>query len=342
MAVKWIEGFEDYTDVNQLPFVYVGDQFGNSSFDTGRSDYGQSLLYSGVAYAESSFSTPDLGNQGTWIVGFAFKHDVLTSISAFDILQIFDGITAQVSLNFDPLSQMFSITRGNGTVLGTGSTVIPNDSWFYVEMKVVIDSSVGTIDLNINEISDISVTGLNTKNSSNSYANFITFPHPNGYFIKYWLDDIYVLDGTGSVNNDLLGDMKVEMLRTSGEGAYTSWSSNNGNIPRWKAVQVLDTNFVSTTTNGNKGTFNFSPLQKLNSGFAAVAVNVFARNSSPSTHTVDVVLKSGATEILSTDQTIDQITYRRVQLIQETDPDTTATWTSEGINAVDCGIKLIS
>jgi hypothetical protein len=69
----------------------------------------------------------------------------------------------------------------------------------------------------VNGITEVSITGqtfaASTANRVNIHYDF--FSHVNTY------DDYYICDGTGSVNNDFLGDMRVETSLVNAVGTYS-------------------------------------------------------------------------------------------------------------------------
>ena len=55
----------------------------------------------------------------------------------------------------------------------------------------------------------------------------------------YLIDDLYINNGAGAVNNSFLGDMKVESVNVIAGGVDTQWGVNVPNTPNYQAVQVL-------------------------------------------------------------------------------------------------------
>ena len=64
------------------------------------------------------------------------------------------------------------------------------------------------MDVRVNGVSRLSLTGQNTKNGTDNYHNVAVIGCSN-YFV---IADVYVLDNTGTLNNDFLGNVKVVPL----------------------------------------------------------------------------------------------------------------------------------
>ena len=338
MSVRWIEGFDQYSSITDMTKAYRTAVMGESLFDVGRDEINSSLNYVGVVNNVSEFSTQSLGDNTTWVIGFAFKHRITNQ---FEILELRDNSNlCQVSLWIDPGVQHFKIYRGPGsTILGVGNRTIFSDTWYYVELKVVVDGSAGSAELHVNELVDMKLTNINTKASITPSADRVAFVHPSGYYLRYFLDDMYILDGSGTSNNDFLGDMRVELLRTRGVGAATQWSPS-ANIDNYLAAQNIDTNYVRTSTLGNEDLYLFDQLSLINGSVAAVSVNVFAKNSDVVARGIRGVVKSGSIQQDSADALLSERSFVATQFIYETDPNTHTTWSIDGVNSAQYGIKL--
>lgn len=337
MALRWIDGFESYSGlVSLIPFRYTVGTLNSSLFETGRA-LGNALGFNG-----SSMATPDLGNQATYVVGFGFQNVNMSGSTAVTVLQFNDSTTTQIDIRFNPSTKVFSCQRGS-TVLGTGTKVINTGVWYYVEVKATIDPSVGVVNLKVNEVTDINLTGQNTRQSSNNYANIITFTGTSGGG-RYRIDDLYILDTTGGSNNDFLGDMKVEGIAPNSEGGNTNWTATPTSTPNYQCVETYgDSEYISTGTPTTIDTFNFGNLYNITGDIAAVQVVIWAKNTDSTNHTIKSAIRIGSSNYLAaTAQTVDDTAYKAFNFIHETNPATTSVWSTSGVNGAEFGVDLVS
>lgn len=339
MALKWVEGYESYSNlVSFLQFRYPIFNVPSASFQPGRA-IGNSLQVNGT-----QFVTPTFSNHATWIVGFAFKNvNLATSNVNMPLVDIRDGTTAQITLTFNPSTKIFSCIRG-ATVLCTGTFAITTGAWYYIEIKGTIDSAVGTVAIHVNTTADSSFSG-NTQTTVNAFANNIGFRGPTAIGLggAYQIDDFYINDGSTALNNDFLGDMKVEAVNVIKAGTYTEWGVNVPNVPNFEAVQVLnDGLYTQSNTAGQQDTFECSALNFITGSIAGVSCNYWARNTDSTTHTIKSQLRISGVDYRSSATTINDTAFKEFSIIWEQNPATVATWLVSDIDNAEFGVYLNS
>ncbi len=335
MALKFIDGFDGYflpADVGRKWAQVIMNA--NASFQSGRVSGSSFCLFK-----NTQITTPNLGDQSTWTIGFGFLNNNLLP-SEMTLLQVKDAGVAQVELHFNPLTGVFSIHSG-GNVLGTGATFISPHIWYFVELKCTIDASSGTAILHINGNTELDLSGKNTKNSSNSFANNFTFGHAGRAASAYSIDDVYILDGTGGVNDTFLGDMAVITLKPASAGTTTQWTAV-GAGSNWQAAKSMDDGYVSTSTVNNVDLYQFDSLPFTPASIAGVCTNVFVESSDVSSHQLESLTYLGSTTYTSSDLTNASSDYMCLSWIQETDPSTSTAWGATNVNGAQYGVKLTS
>lgn len=339
MALKWVDGFESYSNlVNFLQFRYPIFNVPSASFQPGRA-IGNSLQVNGT-----QFVTPIFSNHATWTVGFAFKNvNLATSNINMPLVDIRDATTAQVTLTFNPSTRIFSALRGN-TVLCTGTFAITTGAWYYIEIKGFIDPAIGTVNIHVNTTNDSSFAG-NTQSSANNFANNIGFRGPTAVGLggAYQIDDLYINDGSGVLNTTFLGDMKVESVNVIKAGTYTQWGVNVPNTPNFEAVQVLnDGLYTQSNTPGQMDSFQCSALNFITGSIAGISANYWARNTDSTTHTIKSLLRIGGVNYLSALATINNTAFNEYSIMWEQNPATVANWTVSDVNGAEYGVDLNS
>lgn len=339
MALKWVDGFESYNGlVNYIQYRYGTVNAPTISFVPGRA-IGQALQMNG-----NEIVTPAFSNDDAWTVGMAFKNNNLANVNTFmPVLEVRDGTTAQITASFNPSTKIWRVQRG-ATVLGTGTFALTTGYWYYIELQVVVDPTVGAAVLKVNTVTDVTFAG-NTQVTINNYANRIALRGPAAVGIggNFHVDDIYMNDGTGAVNNGFLGDMKVEAVTVLESGFSAQWDVNVINTPNFQCVQVLnDGLYIQSNTAGDIDLYTTSNLNKITSNIAGVQTIHWSRNTDSTTHAIRSCVRQGGTTYESSDITINDTAFKAFQYIWEEDPDTSAAWLVAGVNSAEFGVKLQS
>lgn len=342
MALKWVEGFESYSNlVAQIANRYTTFGAGTSSFLPGRA-IGNCLNFTGTQLV-----TPNLGNQTNWFVGFAFNNVNLNPAVSINIpiFELRDSGTVQLQVTFNPNTRLFSIWRGTQTVLlGTGVFTVTPGAWYYIEIGALINAAIGTVTFKVNTVSDITFGPGNTQVSANAFANVMAWKGPFGSVTgAYQLDDMYINDSTTALNSTFLGDMKVEGVQVIESGFYTQWGVNVLGTPNFQAVQVLaDGLYTQSNTIGQKDSFECSNLNKITGGIAGVSAIYWSRNTDSTIHTVESLVRQGGVDYLGTAMSISDTAFKAYQTIWEQDPSTVAAWTVAGVGTAEFGYRLAS
>lgn len=338
MALRWVDGFESYSSlINFIQYRYASFTGPSATFVPGRA-VGNALQFNGT-----SFITPNLGNQATYIVGFAFKNVNLGVANVqMPLLTIQDTTTTQVSMTFNPSTRLCSLYSG-ATLLGTGTFVMTVGAWYYLELSATIGNA-GSATSKVNTVTDVTFSG-NTMQSLNSYANTIGFRGPAAIGLggSYQIDDIYINDATGAANNTFLGDMKVEPVVVIDTGNSTQWGVNVPGTPNYQAVQVLnDGLYISSNTATSLDLYLTSSLNYITSNIAGVSANYWNRNTDSTVHSFASAIRQSAVNYFGTTTNVTNTAFNAYSQIWEQDPSTAAPWTVNGVGTAEFGIKLIS
>ena len=199
-------------------------------------------------------------------------------------------------------------------------------------MKATIADSGGYVEVRINGTTEITYTG-DTRNGGNASSDRITFCGVNNLGIDWWFDDVYMLNGSGSTNNDFLGDVRVAALLPSGAGASTQWTPLSGanytNVD--DATPDDDTTYNSDATAGDKDTFALPSLPSTAATVYGVQTLTWDRKDDAGSRTLRHVVRESSTDYESADLTVlDAYTYHRA--VWETNPNSGSAWTDADID----------
>jgi hypothetical protein len=291
-------------------------------------------------------------SQASYVIGFAFKHNLDTGTAAVTVLQLMDATSVQLSLSLNQ-DKTLSLFRSTNTTLTGGTTTqsIPANVWVYVELKVTIADSIaaGSCKIRINGVDAATVaTGQDTKFSSNAYATAIKFGKMSSSFIvagnEILFDDLYICDSSGTANNDFLGDVMVQVLRPSGAGNSAQFTPSAG--ANWQCVDETqengDTDYVESNTAGHIDLYAMGNLPVTPESIKGIQWVSCVRKTDAGNYVARRVVRSGSTNYEGTTSHAPGTSYRFAREIIEQDPATSAAWTKSGVDAAEFGIKLQS
>lgn len=285
---------------------------------------------------------PVPGNPATVVFGYAFLVPSANQRWFQVIVRVLDGTTEQVSIRVN--NSLFPyVQRGDGTVLGTSSTSLLYDNYYYFELKVTVGSgSSGSFDLHLNGASILSATGVNTQNSGAAQVNAIQWL--SGSSAADQMDDVYICNTAGTVNNTFLGDVRVQGLLPSGAGSFTGWTTLFGAATQWQAVGEAppdgDTSYIADATPGDISSFVHGPISASTSIVKAVIPTYYARKDDAGTRQVASLVRYAGTNSVGTTASL-TTTYAYYRDIHETDPTGTP-WTVSSANACEVGVEEIA
>jgi hypothetical protein len=293
--------------------------------------------------------TRTIDAQATWIVGFSFRTSLLPPSAAKVLASLIDAGTVQCSLMLN-VDGTLSVVRGVSTALtsGTSVTAVVATATNYVEWKCTIADSIGanTCKVRLNGSDIITVaTSQDTKSTANATANqvFIGTNNAAGSSGNWDYDDLYICDGTGSVNNDFLGDVKGVTSLPAGAGNSTQFTpsagSNYQNVD--DAAPDDDTTYNESSTVGHVDSFATAPLTATPTTIHGVAVSINVKKTDAGTANVACSIRSGGTTYFGTTTAL-TTTYTYVTHVWETDPATGVAWTRSGVDSSEAGYKYIS
>jgi hypothetical protein len=256
------------------------------------------------------------------------------------IVAFLDGTTAQCGLNFNTAGQMIFWHSTASTILATGTTTFAVNSWYYVEIDVTINNTTGAFNVRVNGTgSELSASGVNTRNSANNFLNAFWWYDSNGTnSVVCQYDDLYVLDPTtGSAPyTSMLGVCRIETLFPTANDAVTWTPSASNNFNQVSEVNMdSDTSYNVTATTG-QDTFTHGALAGSPTTIYAAAVRAVVRKDQTSNPQAQTTLISGAATAQGTING-QATTYQAMRDFYLTDPNTSAAWTAAAINATKIG-----
>jgi hypothetical protein len=225
--------------------------------------------------------------------------------------------------------------------------LLPHGEWHYLEMKILLgDNNTGAVDIQVDGLLVYSTTGITTSPYGNVGWTGISFHRSFFYSPVVFYDDLYIADGDGAAPwNDFLGDVRVEYLRPTANGAVQMWTLGAG-PSHWEAVDDGptpddDATYISTTSFGDIET-NIHENSVLPPGgqVYGVQTSFLCKKDQPGDRLLAPVFRQGGVNHLGDNVAVTQDNYSYSSVVSETNPATSAQWTITEINDSEYGPKV--
>jgi hypothetical protein len=338
MACIGIEGWDHYRNGDFSPFdngqVPPSVVTGSST----RLNYGQAAVGSGTTLFRWTV------NHATIIQGVAYW--ISNTTGSEDVFVLYEGGTSsgniQVHCLIDRANRQIHVYRGSGTTNLLGSSAVndipPSSTHFYVEWKVVVHNTTGSVMVKIDGTTTIiNLSGVNTRNTAN--AN-VTSADVIAAGSGCRIDDYYCFDGSGSRFNDFFGNARVRTEYPTGDNSIQSTPSTGTD-----AYAMVDdpgdvdgdTTYTAFSAAG-KDLYNITGGVPVGATMGPVELRTTFRKDDAGTCTGRGLIKSSATESAGTTRN-PGTTYAQFRDVYELDPNGSVAWTPSGYNAIKIGVE---
>ena len=359
MAILWTEGFEARMHSDYQLRLYDVRIGGITTGLAGRK-HGQC-----IRAAAGTFTPPApllAADENTWICQFAIRKDDdedLTGDGAQFVIS--DSVGEQVSVvqvDSGEANGSFKMEiRRGATVLATSPSYgwsANVKGWHVFQFKVLIDPTVGTFDLKHwdyynNATTPLTGTGANTANQGTAGGDRASFGFGSAGRNQR-MDDVVIMDGTGSVNNNLTSlPIIMHGALPNGEGTVQDWLASLG------GTHFSEVDDVATSPGGTDKVTS-STVSDIEM-FDMTAFGLIAPTSTPTIHgvmpyiegnmensgtrTMRARVRNGVTEANGADDMVFSTTAKvAFHEIMETNPVTAVAWTLADLNSDEFGFQL--
>lgn len=340
MAIEFFDGFEGGT---QPGWLFSTMSVSTTAVRTG---------VNGLVCTATSTATLNLSASAKKTVGFAYT---LVSTIGYGLSTIAPaqfcsdaGATIHLTLMTDATGHLV-LRRGatNGTVLATSTQIYPTNQWRYIEMQATIADSGGTCIVRVDGVEWINVTG-DTRNAGTSTNIDAVKLNGSSTTDSYW-DDMYVTNGTddtavtGRADDGFLGDIKVEPLLPSGNGASSQWvGSDSNSTDNYLLVDeqpVNTTDYVGSATDGNRDLWDLPSVAASALQVLAIRPSVYAAKTDAGAASIkQLVRTSDGTVTTDTTQPLSTTYATYWGALRTTKPGGGA-WTPTDVNGLQIGVE---
>lgn len=337
MAVLFMDSFDHYTTAADKGWTVVGGGITSVIARTG----GQAVRVSRRILAYNQYvQRPLPSSPATVIVGVAMYADFTGSVVGTEpIIQLLDSGTVQTELE---LNSDGSLSAGGQT---SDPGVFTYQAWNYIEFKATIDNAAGAVEVRVNGVQELSVSGIDTQNSGTAQVTQVRLASATtGSSTYMYFDDLVILDTTGTENNDLIGDVKVQALYPDGNGANSDFTGSDGNSV--DNYQLVDENppdtadYVQSGVAGHKDTYSFGDIGASDTP-RAVQVNLHALKTDAISRIIRALARPTTTDNESADLAL-STSAQILTAVFNTNPDSSTAWTKSAVDGAEFGVKVQS
>jgi hypothetical protein len=344
MALLWVEGCENFgTTIDAAPTpagVVMRKYAGTPSEAVMLIKSGRLGGLSLRCHSTGSYMQPaNLTTNATMILGVALYIEVIGN-GNHQAIAFYDETTLGINIRIKTDGEI-KLLRGSTLLATTSGLGLTTAAWYYIELKVLCNTTVGTYELKVDGITVLSATGANTQAGGHAYHTTFRLGQYDAQGGIERFDDIYCLDGSGSVNNDFLGNKRVATIRPNEAGDSAQFTPSAGNNYECVDEVVSDDNttYVEDSVSGEKDLYGYGAVEA--SGLiSGVMICTDCRETDASSFTLKTLCKSGNVESEDAGQAVGSIDFVTKKRIVENNPNTDSVWTAAALNVAQFGAKV--
>lgn len=337
MALYFIDGFDHYATADIIKkWSEVQTANGASiSIDTAIKNTGTSSMRIYSNYRDKYYSRllKNLGsNLSTIAAGFWFR---LGSAYYGKFFEFRDGSAAQVVVGCNSAGNI--LVYNGSTLIATSDDagLITVGEPVYLAVKVVFHSTAGSVEVKVDGVTKISLSGIDTIATANAYANIICFYCYYGVGL-FHIDDLYVAD-------DFQGTCVVDTILPDGAGDSTVWTPSAGsNYQCVDESPMSNTDYVSSTNPGDIDNYSFGNINIASPvSVKGVQIGVYAHKDEEGSRKIATIIKPSTTNIAGDAQEISTSNAGYLQ-VYALNHATSAAWSESEVNSCKFGVKLVT
>lgn len=292
-------------------------------------------------------------NLATGCIGSAYR--IESGSLAAVLMVLYDGTTCQLAVIMNSDRTLSIIRNSTGTVLGTSTYTVPVASYFYLELKFNISDSIssGDVILYVDGTAVITLAAAtDCKHTTNAYITKYRLGGDSGIISaappRRYIDDHYIVDFTGTINNAPLGSVRVQTLLPSANGNSSGMSGSDGNsVDNYALVDETgsnngDTDYVEHATAGTKDTYVVQDTASTTSTIFGVQTNIVAKRTDTDNKTIAPVIRIGSTDYDGPTTASINSAFTTYTQLYETKPSNSTAWTKTDVDGAEFGVKVVS
>lgn len=321
MALLVIEGFDDGLAIQK------GWSTTNLSTVTGR--FGGLAFNHRVSYTTTYYLSA--AQTGTVVCGMALKPDAITSL-------LYGPTIGNARLRIVPGGALALYRADNDSQVAISSDPVwpANGIWRYVELKYT--PSTGECVVRADGV--VVITG--SVPTVASVSSLIFVQQPSSVYVA--VDDLYVLNNSGAMNNDFLGDVRVQTLYPNADGTNSGFTPSTGTTHYTLVDEVgtpNTTDLVSAASAGLKETYQFQDLGVTTAGIYGVQATNYAAKDNSGAVGLKNITRIGGAQYTGLSAWYLSATWTANRELWEVNPATSGLWAPADVNNAEFGIESL-
>lgn len=224
-----------------------------------------------------------------------------------------------------------------GALLARSGQAIRAKSFTHIETKAGIDAVNGFVEVRVNGVTVINVTGVNTDPVGSHEVSQCAINCTGTSIIQanLWVDDLFTWNGDGTQNNDFVGDQKVYYLPPNGDTAQADWTPSAGSTSYTMVDEVPpdDNDYLSLAATTGDTDLSLTDLPGAVVAVAAVMPIMRAFKNDAGTCDLAPSILQGATYASGDPQPV-TTSAQYYQQVFEVDPVSLAPFTPADVNSL--------
>ncbi len=235
---------------------------------------------------------------------------------------------------------------GGGALRGSSPAglMVPG-VWGHLEVKAVCDDAAGRIVAKWNGTTVIDFTGDTRNGGADDLIDRIVIWSGSGAPDRLLnVDDVFICNGAGTINNDFLGDCAVHTLYPNGNGNTNQWVGSDGDSTD-NYLLVDEAGVPNTSDYSESGTpgeidlYDFQDLPGTVTVVKGVASRCYQAKSDTGDQSVRQTARIGATNYPSATDDSLSTSYVGYSRLMEVSPATSNPWTPAEVNGAEFGVE---
>lgn len=347
MALLWFDGFDHYRstdgEVTTAGGVYtIQSSSRMGSVSTGFN--GRGLQGTGLSQGEVRGPTFTFTGRSLVGAGCRYRKDGTSTGVPGPILYRAGSSTVFAVWTAND-GAIFIQQGSNGSILETtGTGEITAGDWVHFEVRAEITGANTDVEVRYNGATILTTTfahstpftAVSFSNKRNSGLSALTG--------NCTIDDIYVWDGSGDVNNSWLGERSVYTLLPDGDGSLTDWDLSTGSDGYALINQVPpdpDNDYLEAENLNLESDFTVSDLPTHDLSILGLNVLVYAEKTGTNATGIEAAVVSNSVEADSNLHVLVQDTPQYFNTIVEKDPDTDDSWSPGAVDEISFLVRRV-
>jgi len=331
MSILLLEGFDD-----NLWTIRTGGSLVAGGVSGSYGLHGNGVRLGNTTTYNLTVGTPTVTK---FTIGFALKvvdsdNTIIVKFGTVVKLE-YDSASSRLKLGYQDSSFTWHYYYTTNGSVGVGD-------WHYVEIEILsVQSSSGTLQwwLDGTQIDD--ETGLTYQTAVDGSANF----GGSGTIDDFYIDDLYVVDATGGVNDSALGPIEVEVLLPSGNGNSSVMVGSDGNstdnyllVDNNATAPPATTEYVESDTEGDKDTYAMDDLDTTGT-VKGMVVSMYAIKTDTGAKYLRPIVRTSSTDYAGDSKGLAE-SYSLHEHVWDENPNTASAWTYGEINGMEVGQEV--